>query len=305
MLQDLAVPYLTVPREQIGIHPPAFRLPAATHIRRVALQVADLDRSLGFYEGVIGFRVLDREAGKARLGTHGEEAVLLELVEKKGVRPVPQRGLLGLYHFAVLLPTRGDLGRFILQAASQGVRFGAADHAYSEATYLVDPDGLTVEVYRDLPREDWLVRDGEILGTTETLDARGVTAAAGNEPWRGLPPGTVIGHVHHYIGDIEQAAAFYHRALGFDKVGWSWGSTALFVSAGGYHHHVGLNTWAAGSPVATDDDAKLLHWELALPDAQAVEAAARSVEQGGYRVVRASEGVYASDPWGITVLLAA
>jgi len=205
MSHEQTVPYLSVPRDQIGIHPPAFQLPDATRIRRVALQVADLDRSLGFYQGVIGFRVLERSGGRAHLGAEGDGAVLLELVEKKGVRPVPQRGLLGLYHFAVLLPTRGDLGRFILQAASQGVRFGTADHAYSEATYLVDPDGLTVEVYRDRPRDEWAVFFCKVPGTTETLDAQGVVAAAGAEPWRGLPPGTVIGHVHHYIGDLRRS----------------------------------------------------------------------------------------------------
>jgi catechol 2,3-dioxygenase len=284
----------------------AARLPAEAHVGTVALQIADLERSLGFYETVLGFRVIDRKvtagAPGALLGARGSDQVLLELHEKPSVRPVPRRGRLGIYHFAVLLPTRPDLGRFLRHATALGVHVGAADHAFSEATYLVDPDGITVEVYRDRPRDEWPRHDGELPAVSDPLDRAGLLAAAGDAKWQGLPARTRVGHMHFYVGDIPAAAAFYHAALGFDKTIWTLPG-ALFVSAGGYHHHVGLNTWAAGSPVATEDDAKLLFWELVVPDTVAVQAAAGRLRDAGYRVA-SEDGIFsADDPWGITVRL--
>jgi len=284
------------------------RLPAEARVGAVALQVADLERSLQFYQTVVGFRVIERDdapgARTALLGPHQRDRVLLELHEKPGVRPVPRRGRLGLYHFAVLLPTRADLGRLLRHATVLGVHIGAADHAFSEAIYLVDPDGITVEVYRDRPRREWPSRDGEMAAVSDPLDAEGLLSAAGEEKWQGLPAGTTIGHMHFYIGDIPTAEAFYHGALGFDKTIWTLPG-ALFVSAGGYHHHVGLNTWAAGSPVATDADAKLLFWELVLPDSAATGAAAERLRAAGYSVSSARGVPAATDPWGITVRLVA
>jgi len=137
---------------------------------------------------------------------------------------------------------------------------------------------------------------------SDPLDRAGLLAAAGAEAWQGLPAGTTIGHMHFYVGDIPAAEAFYHAALGFDKTIWTLPG-ALFVSAGGYHHHVGLNTWAAGSPVATDDDAKLLFWELVVPDPASVQAAAGRLRDAGYRVASEDGMFSADDPWGITVRL--
>jgi catechol 2,3-dioxygenase len=282
------------------------RLPAETRVGAVALQVADLERSLQFYQTVVGFRVIARDdalgARTALLGPHERDRVLLELHEKRGVRPVPRRGRLGIYHFAALLPTRADLGRLLRHATALGVHIGAADHAFSEAIYLVDPDGITLEVYRDRPRHEWPSSDGEMAAVSDPLDVEGLLSAAGDEKWQGLPAGTTIGHLHFYIGDIPTAEAFYHVALGFDKTIWTLPG-ALFVSAGGYHHHVGLNTWAAGSPVATEEDAKLLFWELLLPDSATVEAAAERLRRAGHNVTSAGAVHSAVDPWGITVRL--
>ena len=285
---------------------PAFRLPAATSIGTVTLQIADLDRSLDFYQRVIGFRLLVRDEAPgllaARLGAPGSDRVLLELREKRGARPVPRRGRLGIYHFAVLLPTRGDLGRFLRHAAELSIHVGSAEHRISEALYLVDPDGISIEVYRDRPSQEWPRRDGELVAPSDPLDARELLAAAGPEPWQGLPAGATIGHVHFYVGDIPSAEAFYHAALGFDKTVWSM-PDMLFVSAGGYHHHVGLNTWAAGAPVATDEDARLLFWELRLPDRATATAAADNLRRAGYPVSDAGGSYLARDPWSITVRL--
>ena len=165
-------------------------------------------------------------------------------------------GLLGLYHFAILLPDRQALGRFVTHLAEVGAHAGSADHLVSEALYLSDPDGLGIEVYADRPRASWTTSgDGderaEIVMATEPLDLRSLVGEAGGERWTGMPAGTVIGHVHFHVGAIREAEAFYHAALGFDKTAWTYPG-ALFLSAGGYHHHVGTNIWAAGSPAATD-----------------------------------------------------
>ena len=309
-------PYSSLARSEIGVPPPGFRLPDDTKIGRVVLQIADLDRSVGFYRDVIGFHLIDRiddaSHRSASLGIHPADLpgphqstpdVLLELREKPGAQPVPRRGRLGIYHFAVLLPSRGDLGRFLRRATQLGVHVGAADHFYSEATYLVDPDGITVEVYRDRPITDWVIdASGEVVGTTEPFDFAGVSAAGGSDQYAGLPVGTRIGHMHFFVGDLAQGEAFYHAALGFSKVNWSFPG-ALFVSAGGYHHHVGLNTWAAGAPVATDADARLLIWDLRLPDRAGVEAAADALRRGGVSVTASDGGYLAADPWGTVVHL--
>lgn len=277
-----------------------------TAVGTVALQVADLERSLRFYQGVLGFRVLSRAdtpgARRADLGAHGSGRVLVELHEKPGVRPIPRRGRLGIYHFAILLPTRPDLGRFLRQASALGVHIGASDHGVSEALYLLDPDGITVEVYRDRRREEWPRHDGELVALSDPLDSPALLAVAGDPPWEGLPGGTTIGHVHFYVDDLAAAEAFYHGGLGFDVMIRSFPG-ALFVAADGYHHHVGLNTWAAGSPAASEDDAKLLFWELVLPDAAAVGATAERLRVNGYDAAREDGYWSAADPWGITVRL--
>lgn len=285
---------------EYGIAPEGFRLPAQTRIGRVRLQVADLERSLAWYREVLGFLVLASSDRTATLGAHGDDTPLLELHEKPGARPVPRRGLLGLYHFAILLPDRAALGRFLAHLGQIGAYAGMSDHFVSEAIYLTDPDGLGIEVYADRPRGAWMQRGRELAMATEPLDTASVLRAGVGQPWTGLPAGTTIGHVHHYVGDIEPAARFYHRGLGFDLVVWSYPG-ALFVSAGGYHHHVGLNTWAAGSPTATDDDARLIDWELIVPDPSSVDAVAGSLRAAGFDPVSTDDGWIARDPWGIAV----
>ena len=303
------LPYSSLPAERIGVHAPA-SLPATIRLGTAHLTVASLDRSLAFYGPVLGFRVLGRtpaaegQLATASLGVAGSDEVLVQLHEQPGARPVPPRGRLGLYHLAVLLPTRGDLGRFLRHVRALGLHAGSSDHNYSEASYITDPDGFTIEVYRDRPRTEWQVSEqGEVQSALDPLDLPGVLAAAGDAPWQGLPAGTTLGHLHFYTGDLRQAAAFYHQALGFDLETWSLPG-ALFVGAGGYHHHLGLNVWAAGSPVATEADARLLRWELWLPTA-ARDAAAARLQAAGYPVEKTPDGPLATDPWGILVLLRA
>lgn len=280
------------------------RLPDDTRLGRVRLQAADLDRSIDFYASVLGFRVLDRSSDRAVLGAADDDRPLIGLRERPGAAPAPRRGRLGLYHFAVLLPSREALGRFVRQLEEQGVAAAGADHLVSEALYLWDPDGLGIEVYADRPRDAWRRRDGELVMDTRPLDRVSLLDAAGAERWNGMPTGTVIGHVHLHVGDLRAAREFYHAGVGFDLTVRSYPG-ALFLGAGGYHHHLGVNTWAgADASRPGPDDARLLDWEVVLPDADAVHAAADRLGELGCTVDAAGDAaIRAADPWGTVVRL--
>jgi len=290
-----------MPGTGYGVAPAGYRLPAATSVGPVTLQVTDLARSRGYYRDVLGMRELSLGEGEAELGA-ADGAVLVRLRARPGARPVARAGRLGLYHFAVLLPDRGALGRFLSHLAELNMYAGMSDHLVSEAIYLRDPDGLGIEVYADRPRTDWRSDGRELAMSTAPLDVDAVVAAGAGEPWTGMPAGTRMGHIHLHVGDLRQAEAFYHAALGLDKVVWSYPG-ALFLSAGGYHHHLGLNTWAAGSPPAAEYEARLLEWELVLPDAAEVDAASASLAAAGFEVSRDDAGVSAADPWGTRLAL--
>jgi catechol 2,3-dioxygenase len=284
-----------------GIAPPAFRLPGDTHVGGVRLQVSDLGRSIDYYERVLGFHVQDRTSSAAALGAHGDSRALVWLATRNGVAPA-RRGAFGLYHFAILLPDRAALGRFAAHLSELGQRVGMADHFVSEAFYLWDPDGLGIEVYADRPRPAWRHQDRELVMTTEPLDAQSVIAAGEGRAWDGMPPGTTIGHIHLHVGSLERAEAFYHAALGFDKMVWTYPG-ALFLAAGGYHHHLGTNTWSPG-PAPTGNQARLLEWELVVPDEDAASAAAQSLRAAGYSA-DAGDGWSAADPWGTSLRIVA
>jgi len=286
--------------QSYGIAPPGYRLPGDLKLGAVRLQVADLARSLEWYRRVLGVEVLDNSHGVARLGAVGGDRALIELHERAGAQPVPRRGRLGLYHFAILLPDRASLARFVRHLAELGERAGMSDHLVSEAVYLTDPDGLGIEVYADRPRATWRHDQRQLVMATEPLNVDDLLRAGGAEPWKGLPPGTVIGHVHLFVGDLERAAEFYHAGLGLDQVVWSYPG-ALFLSAGGYHHHLGTNTWATGALPAAAGDARLLEWEILLPSRTDVEAALASVAATGATVRAGAGNGTATDPWGTTV----
>jgi catechol 2,3-dioxygenase len=274
------------------------RLPDHTHVGAVHLQIRDLGRSVEYYQGVLGMHVVERGARRASLGTR-DATPLVYLSEKAGVTPAPRRGRFGLFHFALLLPDRVALGRFAAHVLRLGFRPGMADHAVSEALYLTDPDGLGIEVYADRPRTSWTHRGDEFVMTTEPLDIGSLMTAGEGNDWGGAPEATTMGHVHLHVGDLVRAEAFYHRALGLDKTVWSYPG-ALFLSAGGYHHHVGTNTWSPG-PSAGVDEAKLLEWELVVPGRRHTDNVAERLRTNGCVVDDASDGVRTSDPWGTQV----
>jgi catechol 2,3-dioxygenase len=286
-----------------GEAPSGFRLPDKTRIGGVRLRISSLERSLAYYTDVLGMRVLEQGDGRASLGAQGDERVLVELRERSGTNPAPGRGRLGLYHFALLLPTREALGQFVRHLASTGERAGSADHLVSEAFYLRDPDGLGIEVYADRPSESWSRRGRELLMATDPVDMDSLIRAAGDAQWNGMPAGTVMGHVHLHVGDINEASAFYSEALGFDRTTWSYPG-ALFLAAGGYHHHIGTNTWAgAGATPMKSDEAGLLEFTIELPDRGSLKAAAVSLSAAGHGVTPDGEDALTSDPWRTVVRL--
>jgi len=225
------------------------------------------------------------------------------LRERRGARPVPRRGAFGLYHFAILLPDRAALGRFAAHLSRLAVPVGMADHLVSEALYLTDPDGLGIELYADRPRSTWRYRGQELLMTSDPLDIASVIAVGGHVPWDGMPAGTTMGHMHLHVGNLMEAEAFYHSALGFDKMVWSYPG-ALFLSANGYHHHLGTNTWSPG-PSAREDEARLLEWHPVVPTCEDVRSIAERVRVAGYTVTDAAESVLLTDPWGTVVRVVA
>jgi catechol 2,3-dioxygenase len=284
-----------------GIAPAGFRLPSETGVGNVRLLVSHLERSIAFYETVLGLRVSERAKDRATLSAQGDHRPLLQLETGPGVVSVPRRATLGLYHFALLVPDRASLGRFLAHLTAIGARPGMSDHLVSEAIYLTDPDGLGIEVYADRPRSTWRSRERQLVMATEPLDASDVIRAAGGAPWTGMPAGTVVGHVHLHVGDLDRAEAFYHAGLGLDKVVWDYPG-ALFLSAGGYHHHLGTNTWSTGGPPA-NNQARLLSWDLIVPADSDVRAAAASLEGLGHAVERQAQEWSAADPWGTRVRL--
>ena len=274
-----------------------------TSLGAVHLSVADLDRSLSYYTREIGLRVLEKAAGRASLGTGTD--VLLVLEEVSGAEP--SGGYTGLYHFALLLPERADLARWLAHAARDRVRVGgASDHFVSEALYLTDPDGHGIEIYWDRPRSTW---EGQVAArmTTLPLDIPAILGELANpasEPFDGMPPGTALGHLHLKVAEIPGTVAFYSDLLGFGLMA-RFGGQAAFLSAGGYHHHLGANTWeSAGAAPAPEGSARLLRATVVLPDARERDRLLARVEAAGLRSAEVGGAPEVSDPSGNRLLLA-
>jgi len=267
-------------------------VPAETRMGAVHLTVADLDRSLAYYESQIGLRVHARDDGRARLGTGVED--LLVLTEEPGAKPAD--GYSGLFHFALLVPERIDLARWLAHAARDRVSLsGLSDHYVSEAIYLRDPDHHGIEIYADRPRELWEGEVGMRL-TTLPLDTNDLLATLDDPPaeaFDGLAGGTVMGHVHLCVAGVEETIDYYRDVVGFGLMA-QLGDQAAFLSAGGYHHHLGGNTWqSAGRPYAPEGFARLTQMTIVLPDEAARNTLAKRL--GGSEVL---------DPSGIPIALA-
>lgn len=219
-------------------------LPSSTSIGSVTLVVKDLGRVLEFYEGALGFVRQRHEAGKVTLAASINGPPLVFLKEHGDARERPVR-VPGLFHTAFLYPSRKDLAQILQRLVRRGMKFqGFADHLVSEALYLADPEGNGVELYADRPRDQWRWSGSDVEMATEPLDLEGLVQELNDReaPWQGTPPDTRIGHIHLQVSDLSKAEAFWSASVGFDVVQRGYPG-ALFVSAGGYHHHIGLNTW--------------------------------------------------------------
>jgi catechol 2,3-dioxygenase len=278
------------------------QLPTSLTLGAVHLSVSELPRSLAFYQGSIGLSTLESFDGGAILGVG--ETQLLVLVEEPGARR--SAGAAGLFHFALRVPTRRSLARWLAHAAHERVPLtGLSDHFVSEAIYLDDPDGHGIEIYWDRPRAHWENLVAERV-TTIPLDTASLMRELGDEGdgFHGMPDGTDMGQVHIRVGDVAGAVGFYEGVVGFDLMAAIPG--AAFLAVGGYHHHLGVNSWQSlGATAATTGSARLLHATLVLPDRASVDAAAARIDAAGHGVETHADGVLIHDPFGTALVLTA
>jgi catechol 2,3-dioxygenase len=266
-------------------------LPPDSRIGVVRLRVRDLEAMVAFYTGTLAFSVLDRDGGSATLGTADREPLLALLAAPDA--PARLRGSTGLYHVAYRVPTRKDLGAMIARIHEREWPFeGFADHSVSEAAYLVDPEGNGIEVYADRPRQTWRTVDGELFMSTESLDVPSLIFLGGGPAPR-LPGGTDVGHVHLQVSSLEKAEAFYRERVGFDVTTRRYPG-ALFMSAGGYHHHVACNVWGGvGAQRPPEGSLGLVSFEVVVPS----EPVRREILDG------AAEGtIHDADQVGVSIV---
>lgn len=276
----------------ISIHPDA-------EIGIVQLKVSNMETSLRFYQEIIGLKLLHQRGHIAELTVDGVNPLVV--LEENAAYQKQNRRTSGLYHFAILLPDRSALGLALRNLIRYQIPVGQGDHLVSEALYLDDPDGNGIEIYADRPRDTWRRdEEGAIVMTTDPVDIDGLLSISEGLTWQGLPPGTKIGHIHLHVGDLEAAEHFYCRVLGFDKI-TNYGDSALFVSAGGYHHHIGLNTWAGkGAPPAPEDAAGLRYYSITVPTKEGLQEVIQRLEAEGssYSLAQSQSGISLTDPFG-------
>jgi catechol 2,3-dioxygenase len=273
-----------------------------TRIGAIALRVTDLERSRQFYQEVLGMHVHQQQDGQAWLGPQGGEAILC--LQSAPGAPRPARNATGLYHVAYRYPSRQALGNALRRlVTARWPLQGFADHLVSEAIYLADPEGNGIELYRDRPRQEWRYTNGQVAMATDPLDVDGVLAEASNSPEEQMPLGSSIGHIHLKVASASQAEAFYCKTLGFTLMA-RYGPSASFVAAGGYHHHIGLNTWSsAGGPPPAPEATGLSYYQVRLPNPTALEETLGQLEAAGVPVQAVDNGWLVRDPSSNAVLL--
>lgn len=279
-----------------------------TLVDSVHLTVSDLDRATHFYEERIGLvrHELDRgadrrEGATAAMGVAGRTLLILH-ESRNAQRP---RRTTGLYHFAILVPSRVELSRaFRHLIETRTPMQGYSDHAVSEALYLADPDGNGIEIYRDRPREQWPFVDGALQMDSRPLDVENLIGEPDSSPaWTGMSAGTRIGHIHLHVGHLEEGERFYRDALGFDLI-MRYAGTASFLSAGGYHHHVAINTWAGqGAPTPPPGAIGLHHFVIAVPTREALAAVGRNLAATATTFTGGDDHIEVSDPAGNRIVV--
>lgn len=271
------------------------------YVSKVNLKVLDLQRSLGFYQDVIGFQILEQSEKSAVLTADGKSA-LLEIEQPDDVIPKQPRTT-GLYHFAILLPSRSDLGSVLKHLLKlQYPLQGGSDHLVSEALYLADPDGNGIEIYADRSPTQWNWKNGEVEMSTDPIDVEGLLAE-GHDEWSKLPEGTIMGHIHLHVSELEKTKEFYCQGLGFEIV-CKYGNQALFISTGGYHHHIGLNIWnGLGAPQPSENSVGLIDYTLVYPSENEREKVSQRLKELSFHVTAKETGYVTTDPSGNNIML--
>lgn len=272
-----------------------------TFAGEVHLFVSSLERSLDFYHQTLGLRVLRKEQNTIVFTANGIDP-LVTVEQPEQIMPHKFRTA-GLYHFALLLPSRTDLARVLAHLLKESYPLqGGADHAVSEAVYLADPDGNGIELYHDRPSDQWKWSNGKVFMSTEALDEH-ILDALDDEEWRGMPDNTIMGHIHLQVADLKASELFYCKGLGFDLVA-NYGDQADFISTGGYHHHIGLNTWRSkGNPAPKDESAGMKHFTLVFTNSDKRDQAVERLEGMGIEVGEENGTFIVKDPSSIMIRL--
>jgi catechol 2,3-dioxygenase len=280
----------------------SFHQKPVTFVKHVNIKVQNLERSLQYYQEVIGLKILEQTATAAKLTADGKTCIL-SIEQPENAIP-KQRGRTGLYHFALLVPRRSDLANIVHHFIQKGIRIGSSDHLVSEALYLNDPDGNGIEIYVDRDPSEWEWKNNEVAMTVDPLDFTDLLKTADSEePWDGLPAGTIMGHIHLHVSQLQEAEEFYTKGLGFEVVN-RFGDQALFISTGNYHHHIGLNTWVGvGAPAPSMNSVGLESFTIILPDDEYRKKVVASLERIGASVKEESGIFITSDPSGNSIYL--
>lgn len=282
-----------------------FSINPATRVGTVSLNVASLENQLAFYQQVLGFQLHWRDGNKAGLGAGGAD--LLRLVEQPDFKRYGQ--VTGLYHFAILFPDRRELARAIARLFVLKYPNYPTDHIMTKTTYLDDPEGNGIELYTESPEDGtWTLTngiyetrraDGSLSDGREPLDVNALLSHLKEDDRLdvSIPPETRMGHIHLHVRNIQEAVDFYHGILGFDVMGIAKAFRMAFVSAGGYHHHIGLNTWQGeGAPPPPADALGLRYFTVELPDQNALDEVVARVEKAGIPANQTEDGLLLYDP---------
>jgi catechol 2,3-dioxygenase len=272
------------------------------YVSQIDLRVENLTRSILFYQNIIGLQILEQSETKAIFSSDGKTA-LLAIEQSEDVIPKQPRTT-GLFHFALLLPNRQELGKYLGFLLQSGYPLqGASDHLVSEALYLADPDGNGIEIYIDRPSSTWNWRKDEVVMTSEPLDVESLLAEGKSGSWKGLPVNTLMGHIHLHVSELERTKEFYCDGLGFNVVN-RYGSQALFISSGTYHHHIGLNTWnGMGAPKPLLNSVGLIQYNLVFPNEEERLSAVERLGALGYAVLKQNGETITEDPSGNRIQL--
>ncbi len=272
-------------------------------VQQIEINVQDIHRSLEFYTKAIGLRLLENTGNKASFTADGKTPLVI-IKQPENVKPKQMRTT-GLYHFALLVPNRKELGKVIQHLLDIGYPLqGASDHLVSEALYLSDPDGHGIEIYVDRPVDTWKWQDGEVDMNTVPMDVKAALAEAKHETWKGLSSETIMGHIHLHVAEIKQIKQFYCDVLGFDIANSLYGDQALFLSSGGYHHHIGVNTWNGVGAKAPEKDSVGLHdFTIVIPNNEKMKMIEANLKQAEIPFENKGACLITEDPSGNKIQL--